>query len=285
MIEKVREIELVASKLVETFLSGNYRSVFRGQGIEFDEVREYVPGDDVRLIDWNVTSRMGGPYTKTFREERELILFLVTDVSASIFHGSGKVNKFELASFVFAVLGISAAKNNDKVGALYFTEKPEKWVPPARGKKHVLRLVNDLVEMKPLGKGSDLGLALRTVGEVLKRRSICVVISDFKTADYWDELMYVSQKHDVVAIKLVDPQDYVFPKIGIMELEDPEDGDILLAESISPAFRKKYHDFWMVHQLTWKSMCRRRGVATLEIGTDDDAGLKLFEFFQSRKRK
>ena len=285
MFEKVKNIELVASKLVETLLSGNYRSGFKGRGIEFDEVREYVPGDDVRLIDWNVTSRMGSPYTKTFREERELILFLIVDVSASIFISSGVVNKYDVVSLVFAILGLSAAINNDKVGTLFFTDHIEKWIPPARGKKHVLRLINDLIDLKPKGRGSDLEQALRTVGEVLKRRSICVIISDFKTTGYWNQLTHLARKHDVVAINIFDYQDFSFPKAGLVELEDPEVGTTILSEGISRAFRRSYHDFWEVYHLTWRTRCRRRRVATLDIGTHEDAGTKLFEFFLQRKKR
>ena len=285
MLHKVREIELIASKLVETLLSGNYRSVFRGPGIEFDEVREYVAGDDVRLIDWNVTSRMGSPYTKTFREERELVLVLVVDVSASVFETPGQVTKHEAESLLFAILGLAAALNNDKVGALFFSDRTEKWVPPARGRKHLLRLINDLVEMAPKGTGSDLQRALRTVSEMTKRKSICVILSDFKTTGYWDELSHLAIKNDVIAVRVFDPQDDAFPVAGLVELQDPESGNTILAEGMSRSYRRQYHDFWAVHQITWRTRCRLRGVDTLEVGTDDDCGEKLYEFFQRRKRR
>ena len=285
MLPRAKQVEIIANKLVETFVSGNYRSVFRGHGIEFDEVREYVAGDDVRLIDWNVTSRMGMPFTKTFREERELVLMLVVDVSSSVYQSPGTVPKHEVESLLFAVLGFSAALNNDRVGALFFTDRIEKWVPPARGRKHVLRLINDLVEIQPKGTGSNLQLALRTVCEALKRRSICFIISDFKTSGYWIELAILSRKNDVVALRVSDPQDTVYPPSGAVELVDPESGESLIAVGTSRSFRKRYHDFWRVQYMSWNARCRRRGVDTVEIGTDDDAGTKLYDFFLRRKKR
>lgn len=283
--EQVRRIELVSTRLVESLLAGNYRSVFRGVGIEFDEVREYVGGDDVRRIDWNVTSRMGNAYTKTFREERELNLFLVTDVSASLLSGSGEVAKNRISLLVFGILAISAVANNDRVGGVFFSDRIERWVAPGKGKKHVLRLLNDLLSCQAQGKGSDLGLAIRTVSECLKRRGICVLISDFKTTGYWDELTHLSRKHDCIAVKIYDPVDFDFPPVGLVELEDPESGTVILSEGVSKSFQKKYNRFFERHHLEWQRECRKRGVETLEISTSDDPGAKLVRFFQRRKRR
>ena len=282
--EQVRRIELVSTRLVESLLAGNYRSVFRGVGIEFDEVREYVWGDDVRRIDWNVTSRMGAAYTKTFREERELNLFLVTDISASLLSGSGEVAKNRISLLVFAILAISAVANNDRVGGVFFSDKIERWVAPAKGKKHVLRLLNDLLSCQARGKGSDLGLAIRTVSECLKRRGICVLISDFKTTGYWHELTHLSRKHDCIAVKIYDPIDFDFPPVGLVELEDPESGTVILSEGVFKTFQNKYNRFFERHHLEWQRECRKRGVETLEISTSDDPGAKLVRFFQRRKR-
>jgi uncharacterized protein (DUF58 family) len=282
--KQVRRLELVSTKLVESLLAGNYRSVFRGTGIEFDEVRDYVLGDDVRRIDWNVTSRMGNPYTKTYREEREINLFLMVDMSASLYTGSGVEPKNRVALLVFAILAMSAIANNDKVGGIFFSDRIERWVPPRKGKKHVLRLVNDLLTLKPAGRGSDLKLALRTVSESLKRRGICVIISDFKTEGYWPELGHCARKHDVIAVKLFDKADFVFPESGVMELEDPETGDVMISEGLFKSFRSRYNEFWEKHHQKWKRECHRRGVETLTIGTSDDAGLKLVQFFKKRRR-
>jgi uncharacterized protein (DUF58 family) len=283
--KQVKRIELVSTRLVESLLAGNYRSVFRGVGIEFDEVREYVPGDDVRRIDWNVTSRMGNVYTKTFREERELNLFLVTDVSASLLSGAGKTSKNQTALMVFAILAVSAVANNDRVGGVFFSDRIEKWVVPGKGKKHVLRLLNDLLTCEPEGRGSDLALALRTVSESLKRRGICVIISDFKTTGYWDDLTHLSRRNDCIAVKIYDPTDFSFPPIGVLELEDPETGSEILSEGISKRFRRDYDNFWDRHHLDWQRECHRRGVDTLEIGTSENPGSRLVSFFQRRRRR
>ena len=282
---KVRSIEVITSKLLETLLSGNYRSVFKGRGMEFDEVREYIPGDDTRFIDWNVTSRMDSPYTKTFREERELTLFLVTDVSASVLSFPHTMSKHETASWIFATFALSAVKNNDKVGALFFSEKIERWVKPASGKKHALRLINDLLIMNPDGKGSDLNLALRTAGEILKKRSICIIISDFKTANYWTQLSNLSRRHDVVAVKVFDSMDRNFPKVGLIELVDSETEKTILASGSSSSFRKSYRDLWEQNHLIWEANCQRWGVDTVTISTKDDAGIKLFQYFRRRRKK
>lgn len=283
--KKVKQIELVSKRLVEELLAGNYRSIFRGMGIEFDEVRDYVSGDDIRLIDWNVTSRMGSPFTKTFREERELSLFMVVDISSSITKGSGIFSKSEIILIVFAIFAVSAIKNNDMAGSLFFSDIIERCVAPAKGKKHVLRLIYDLHKIEAKGKGTELRLALRTVSESLKRRGICVIISDFKTDDYWNELTYLSRKHDVIAVKIYDPIDYNFPKLGLVELEDPESGKALISEGISGKFVKDYNDFWKEQRRDWILKCRRMGVETLEISTSEDPGLRLVDFFRKRKKR
>ena len=281
---RVRQIELVAAKLVDQLLGGRYRSIFRGQGIEFDEVREYVAGDDVRAIDWNVTSRMGLPHTKIFREEREIILFNVVDVSASLYAGSGEIGKNEYAAHVFAILSLAAVKNNDRVGAAFFSDRIEKWIPPAKGRKHILSLIHELLKIEPRGTGSDLDLALKGVYRNLKRRGICFIISDFRTEGYWDSLSLLARKHDCVAVKIVDPADTVFPQAGIMELEDPESGEVLFADGKSPSFRHAYERYWQGKQAAWETSCARRGVETLTLSTSDDPGVEILRFFRRRRR-
>jgi uncharacterized protein (DUF58 family) len=281
---RVRQIELVAAKLVDQLLGGRYRSIFRGQGIEFDEVREYVAGDDVRAIDWNVTSRMGLPHTKIFREEREIILFNVVDISASLYAGSGEIGKNEYAAHVFAILSLAAVKNNDRVGAAFFSDRIEKWIPPAKGRKHILSLIHELLKIEPGGHGSDLDLALKGVYRNLKRRGICFIISDFRTEGYWDSLSLLARKHDCVAVKIVDPVDTVFPRAGIMELEDPESGEVLFADGRSTSFRHSYERYWQGKQAAWESSCARRGVETLTLSTSDDPGVEILRFFRRRRR-
>ncbi|MCK5673752.1 MAG: DUF58 domain-containing protein [Spirochaetales bacterium] len=285
LFSRIKNLPLVSSKLVNGFLAGNYRSVFKGPGLEFDEVREYSEGDDARFIDWNVSSRLNSPYTKTFREERELVLFLIVDVSASLRTGTGKVRKKDAAAILSSLLAFSAVHNNDRVGAVFFTDRIEKWVPPRKGKKQVFRLVEDMMELKPVGKGSDLGNAIRTVYESLHRRGICVVISDFRVPPVWRELALLGKKHDVIALKITDPSDFKFPVSGLIELTDPETGSTIYGSGRFRKFRRKYKDFWETNDIFWKRECLRRGVHTLSVSTEDDPVKELLGFFSSRRNK
>jgi uncharacterized protein (DUF58 family) len=282
LAERVKRLQFVSTRLVENFFAGNYRSVFRGQGIEFDEVREYVYGDDARLIDWNVSSRLGSPYTKVFRDERELVLFLLVDMSASLWSGSGTTSRREVANILVALLSFAAVANGDQVGAALFTDRIERWLPPMKGKRHVLSLIQDIFTLSPEGKGSDIRLALRTTHESLKRRGVCVVISDFKTDGYWKEMSLLSHKHDVIALKIADPLDYEFPETGLVQFRDPETGERIYGRG-SAAFRSHYQEFWEHHRRDWIRQCRRRRVDPLEVTTTDDPAARLLQFFKRRK--
>lgn len=282
---RVRAVEIVAARLVDQLLGGRYRSVFRGPGIEFDEVREYVPGDDVRAIDWNVTSRMGAPHTKIFREEREITLMLIVDVSASLYAGSGDRDKGEFAALISAILALSAVQNADRVGAAFFSDRLEKWVPPGKGRKHTLRLIHDLLNARPQGRGSDLELALRAVYGSLKRRGICVIISDFRAEGYWEALSLLARKHDVVAVKVYDPAEARFPPAGLLALQDPESRESLWADGGSPAFRRAYDRSWSEHHEAWLDNCRRRAVETLAMSTSEDPVVELTRFFRRRRQR
>ncbi len=283
-LASIKRIRIIASRLVESFFSGNYRSVFRGPGIEFDEFRTYSYGDDVRLIDWNVTSRTGSPYVKIFREERELFLFFLVDISASMLYGSGERSKIEVAGLLFAILSLSAAMNNDKFGAIFFTDKIEKWAPLGKGKKHAFSLINDIFSIEPTGKGSDLKEALKKTAQFLKKRSVCVIISDFKTDNYWHELSLLSKKHDVIAIRVWDDNDISFPSVGLVTLKDPEDDSEIYSYGASEEFRNNYRRFWMAKYRRWRKNCLIRGVNILEINTSMDIGAELFKFFKRRKK-
>ncbi len=283
LLSSVKRIQLLATRMVENLLAGDYRSVFRGPGIEFDEVREYVDGDDARLIDWNVSSRMSEPFAKTFREERELTLFLVVDVSASLALGPPDRTRREVAAEAFALLSLAAAVNNDRVGAVLFSDRIERWVAPRKGKRHALRLITDMVGIEPVGKGSDLSLALRATGESLKRRGVVVVISDFKTAGYLPDLTLMGRRHDVIAIRVADPLDDKFPATGLIRLDDPESGATILVPGRSRKFRESYHEYWKGHVQTWRSECRKRGIVTLDIDTEREVAPQLIRFFDSRK--
>jgi uncharacterized protein (DUF58 family) len=264
-------------------MSGNYRSVFKGPGIEFSEVREYVEGDDTRLIDWNVTSRMNTAYTKTFREERELVLFLVADMSPSLFQTSGSSSLREIAETIVAVFTFGAISNNDQVGGVFFTDEIEHWVPAMKGKRHGFRLIQDFISFEPKGKGSDLAGALRTTGEVLKRRGIVIIISDFKTAGYQRDLSLLAHRHDVIAVRLSSPEEAEFPRMGLVTLSDPEIGKTFTVSGESQPFRQSYADYWKNQRIQWLRECRKRGVSPLEISAGEDPVTKLFQFFQRRK--
>lgn len=280
---QIRHIPLVSFKLAEGFLAGNYRSVFRGPGLEFDEVREYSQEDDARFIDWHVTSRMGSPYIKTYKEEREIVLFLAVDNSASMLSGSGPLNRRDIASVIAVLLAQAAIQNSDRVGAVFFSGVIDKWVPPMKGKKHISRMIKDMIEVQPRGEGTGLDKAVWTMNESLKRRSICVILSDFRTARGWKELTQLSKKHDVIAVKIVDPQDEEFPHTGLLYLQDPETGIVIPAIGRSGGFRKSHRGFWETQRLHWQRECRRRGIDPLFLSTADDPVVKLMEYFNRRK--
>ncbi|MBN1649128.1 MAG: DUF58 domain-containing protein [Spirochaetales bacterium] len=284
LFSKVKNLSLVTSRLVEGLFSGNYRSVFKGPGLEFDEVREYVEGDDARNIDWNVSSRMDHPYSKTFKEEREIALFLIVDMSASLSMGSGENSKQQIISLVSALLAFAAVHNNDMVGAVFFTDRIEKWVMPKKGQKHVNRLIYDMMNFQPNGNGSDLALAIRTVYESVKRRGICIILSDFRTSPAWRELTLLSRKHDVIAINISDPIDMQFPGAGFIELVDPESLATLFSYGTASRFRKEYHDFWDTYNIYWHKEYRKRGINMLTIGTDENPVEKLLSYFRRRRR-
>lgn len=279
---RVKQLKLNSFRLIDGIYSGNYRSVFRGPGLEFDEVREYDPQDDARFIDWNVSSRMGSPYTKKFREERELILQIVADVSPSMDSGAGYLNKREILNILFANLTFAAVSTEDRVGAVFYSDRIEAWSHPRKGKTHAMSLVQDCLQLQSQGKGSDLGMALRAAHESLKRRGIVVLLSDFKTSGFWKELSLVARHHDVIAVRIYDPIDTDYPEGGLLELIDPESGQVILGNGNSKAFRREYHDFWTLQRLHWKRECLRRGIHILEVSTQDDPAAKLLQFFNRR---
>lgn len=280
---RLRQIQLVAQRLVESLLAGNYRSVFRGPGIEFDEVREYVHGDDARLIDWNVSSRFGSVYTKTFREEREMTLFLVVDVSASLDFGSRERSMRDVALVSSALLTLAAVQNNDKVGGMLFSDDVETWLPPAKGRNHAMRLLQDIIATRPRGSGSNLGAALRRVSETLKRRGIVIIISDFHTLDYQRELALLSKRHDVIALRITDPVTDALPEFPLVQAVDPETGRTALLNGRSRRFRFSFEQYWRQHRQQWIRECRRRGVSAIEVRTVDQVAERLISFFRNRR--
>jgi uncharacterized protein (DUF58 family) len=207
------------------------------------------------------------------------------DVSASLFASSGEVRKSDFAALITAILALSAQVNNDQVGAVFFSDRVERWRPPAKGRRHILMLINDLLRIEPVGRGSDLETALKIVYKNLKRRGICFIISDFKTTEYHEPLSLLARKHDCVAIRIADPVDREFPPAGLIRLEDPESGKTLVSEGNSARFRRAYAAFWEQEHERWREACRKRGVETISLSTADDPGQELYRFFQRRRRK
>ena len=226
ILKKVKRIEIQTRGLVNNFFGGEYHSVFKGRGMTFSEVREYQPGDDIRLIDWNVTARSGNPFIKEFEEERELTVFLIVDISASGAFGSESQLKKNIGAEIASVLGFSAIKNNDKVGLILFSDEVVKYVPPKKGKSHVLRVIRELLYTKPNGNGSSIKDALEFLMKVSKRRCVVFLLSDFLDNKFWNSIRITNRKHDLIGIKIYDPYEINLPDIGMIKVEDPETGSM-----------------------------------------------------------
>jgi len=284
VLKQVKGIELRARNLVNTLFTGEYRSVFRGQGIEFAEVREYQQGDDFRAIDWNVSARMGHPFVKTFMEERELTLLLIVDQSGSL-HFGRPYTKAGLAVEVAAVLALAAARHNDRVGALLFADTPEYVVRPAKGRAHALRVIRDLVAFAPRGRGTNLGGALRYAAKLLRHRAIVVVLSDFRAEGWEEALAQVAARHEVVAITVDDPREYELPDAGWVELEDLETGQRLLVDTSHSATRTRIRVAAERLQQERTRKLVQAGVDRVALHTTVPYGLPLRRAFAERARR
>jgi len=285
ILRQVKLIELRTRGLVNSVFTGEYRSVFKGQGMEFSEVREYQAGDDVRTIDWNVTSRTGSLHVKKFVEERELTVLLAVDVSRSGDFGSAGRNVLETAAEVAAVLAFAAVRNNDRVGLLLFSDEIEVHVPPAKGGEHVLRVVREVLCHEPRGRGTDIGKMLRAATSSLKKRSIVFVISDFLDDDYEFALRVASRKHDVVAISVSDPREAELPDLGLVEVEDAETGARRLIDTSSRRVREAHGQRHARRVAERTALLRKMGVDLLEVRTDQPYDVPIMKFFQLRERK
>src|SRR5262252_6799443 len=231
LIRRIRKLEITTRKVVSDVLAGQYHSVFKGRGMAFSEVRQYQPGDEIRIIDWNVTARMNEAYVKVFTEQRELTVILVVDISASEEFGSHATLNSEIAAEVTAQIAFSAIANNDRVGLILFADKVEKVIPPKKGRKHVLRVVSDILSHRPASKGTDLNVGLNYLSRVAKRKAVTFLISDFLASNFETSLRIVGRKHDLVPVMLTDPLEDAFPSIGLVELEDPESGRRVLVDA------------------------------------------------------
>ena len=287
LIARIRRIEITTRKLVNDSFAGEHQSVFKGRGMEFDEVRQYHPGDDVRMIDWNVTARTGDAYIKSYIEERELTVMLVVDASRSGDFGTRVRFKRELAAELAAVLAFSATTNNDRVGLLVFTDRVELLVPPRKGRSHVLRMVRDLLVFEPDDSGTDVRLALETVSLLLKRRSIVFMISDFLTApeSYRQAMLLTARRHDLAAFDLHDPMEREMPDVGILLLEDAETGDRSWVDTGNSAWRREFANRVVRLEEYKKETFASAGVDRVSVTTDGDYVPALAAFFRNRLRR
>ena len=285
ILRKVRQIEIRTNRLVDSVLGGEYHSAFRGLGMEFEEVREYQPGDEIRTIDWNVTARAGHPYVKRYREERELTVMTLVDVSLSERFGSGVQEKAELAAEFSAVIAFSAIRNGDKVGTILFTDEVEKYVPPKKGTKHVLRLISEILEHRPRSRGTDVVEALRFLAKVLKRRATVFLISDFLAADFEKSLAAVRGKHDVIAVRTSDPREAALPDVGLISLEDAETGEVVVVDSRSSRVRELFRSRGESERARQEGVLRSLKIDELEITTGKPYLHELSNFFRMREKK
>jgi uncharacterized protein (DUF58 family) len=288
VLKKVRQIEIRTNREVTDVLGGQYHSVFKGHGMEFEEVREYLPGDEVRSIDWNVTARFGHPYIKKFKEERELTVMLIVDVSASGQFGSVRQTKSELAAELAAVLAFSAIRNNDKVGLIMFTDQIEKYVPPKKGRRHVLRVIREILAFQPKGRGTNLKAALDYLNHVQSRRAVTFVLSDFQVQDeetVRKKLRVASKRHDVVALSLRDPREEELPAVGLVELHDAETDERALVDTFDRKVREEFALKSRLRLEGLRRMLRSASVDHVEIRCETDYMLPLIKFFKMRERR
>lgn len=284
LLQKVHRLEIKTRRLVNEIFSGQYGSVFRGLGMEFAEVREYVPGDDVRAIDWNVTARMNHPYVKKFIAEREMTVMLMMDSSASQRFGTARQWKSELAAEVAAVLGFSAIRNNDKVGLCLFSERVEKFIRPQKGRTHTLRLVREVLDFTPQHAGTNLDEALRYLNRVLKRKAVVFLLSDFYQVS--EQLLAITHKrHDLIALQIIDPYEKVLPSGGLLALTDAETGEPSWVDSASVTVRQAYGKMATLRQRDLQSLFQRHGIDHIELSTNKSFVQPLIYFFQSRVKR
>jgi len=298
ILKKVRQIEIRTNRLVNDTLAGQYQSVFKGRGMDFDEVREYVPGDEVRSIDWNVTARTGRPFIKKFTEERELTILLLVDVSASGNFGSTTQSKREMAAELASVLAFSAIRNNDKVGLILFTDQIEQYIPPKKGRQHVLRVVREILFFKPRQRGTDIVQALEFANQVVRRRAVAFLVSDFQIPksppkafkgttmdDLRHALKLTNKRHDLVALTINDPRERELLAIGLLTIQDAETGEQLELDTSSADVRARFADWTKSQRGVIRQTIRSAGVDLLDLNTDKPYLPALLQFFATRERR
>ena len=285
ILKKVRRIEISTRGLVNELFSGEYNSVFKGRGMDFSEVREYQIGDEIRSIDWNVTARTGHPFVKVFREERELTVMLLVDASGSGDFGSLNQAKGEIAVEICALLAFSAIKNNDKVGLIIFTDQVEKFIPPRKGRKHVLRVLRELLYFRPTHKGTDIGAVLEYLNRIQRRRSVTFLVSDFLGENFDKQLRVAGRRHDMIVVRIGDPREEELPRVGLLELEDAESGEHVVVNTSDPRVRTLFRENVLRRRAALDQLLRQTGIDRIDIRTDCSYVEPLIRFFQQRARR
>jgi len=282
LLRKVHRIEIKTKGLSKHIFSGEYHSAFKGRGMSFSEVRNYQFGDDIRSIDWNVTARTGEPHVKIFEEERELTVMLLVDVSKSSYFGTQQQFKNEIITEICAVLAFSAIQNNDKVGLILFSDRIELYIPPKKGKSHILRIIRELLYFEPKQVGTDLKVALEFLNNVLKKKSIAFLISDFLTESYTQPVRVVAKRHDLIGMCIYDPREETLPAVGMLRVTDPETGEIRLLDTSDARIRQSYEDRFLAYRVEAKRIFTRSGADMMQVRTDESYVRALMRFFKKR---
>ena len=285
LIKRIRKLEITTRKVVSDLLAGQYHSVFKGRGMAFSEVRQYQPGDEIRIIDWNVTARMNDAFVKVFTEERELTVMLVVDVSASQEFGTKLRSKAEICAEIAAQIAFSAIANNDRVGLILFSDVVEKVIPPKKGRKHVLRVVSDILAHRSISRGTDLNVGLNYVSRFAKRKAVTFVISDFLARNFETSLRIVSRKHDLVPVLISDPLEGNIPKLGLVELEDLETGRRVLVDTSDRRVRSEYERAMRSHREETRKLFRKLELEHVELHAGEEYVSALARFFRARARR
>jgi uncharacterized protein (DUF58 family) len=282
ILKKVRKIEIKTKRLSNHIFSGEYHSSFKGRGMTFSEVRQYQFGDDVRAIDWNVTARYNEPYIKVFEEERELTMMLMVDISGSESFGTQASFKKDIVTEIAATMAFSATQNNDKIGLILFSDQVELYIPPKKGKSHVLRIIRELVEFEPKSKKTDVTLALKFIAGVLKKKAIVFLISDFMSADFEHTLKIAAKKHDITGVRVYDPREETMPNIGLVNMADAETGETMLVNTGSKSVRIQYEKYYAERVKYFKETFSRCGAGSLSTRVDESYVTKLLGYFKAR---
>ncbi len=283
LLKKVRKIEIKTRGISNHIFSGEYHSAFKGRGMSFSEVREYQFGDDIRAIDWNVTARFNHPYIKVFEEERELTVMLMVDVSASSFFGTVNQTKNDLITEICAVLSFSAINNNDKVGVIFFSESIEKFIPPKKGKSHILRIIRELIDFEPVNKGTNIAETLRYFNNVMKKRTIAFVLSDFMDQGYEDALNIASKKHDIVGLRIIDPREEEIPDVGLIRIFDAETNKAVWMDTHKKSVRQAYNNYFKENEKYFITTFLKSGADKIDIRTNQSYVNALLKFFKRRE--